>query len=1029
MGVTFAARARNRPWLGANLGLLVGTLALLTVFSFLALSVFGDLLARMHLPGSADRGIGDIIGPGIGLDSEGLTEIMSRWATWFDSAGEKLVSSPARLLWVHLFFDSLLFVPFYVSFLAMVRMRSAMLEPGWASEKGTHVPGLPAFDGAWQWLRRLGLPVALALADVTENILVEYVIRRPLQVFKPGEDVAIAPNLSTALRWATGLKWGLLFLLILNTVPALAAGLHKVRKEGRVSALIRVLFRVRAILILVVAFGVITTLKLQVPDVFRRWNLPEGLYAGAATVLFGAISWIWSTRVAGARRKTPKDGEYRRQPTSFQLGIAVLAVGIVAAVGYRLGIRGLTVPAGALFILFLLEPLGRKDFPRIEYPPAFGIWAIPKLLAVGPLILLGIGATRAILPEAIFNHPDEAWAAPGALLSVAVLPIVLAIAMYWLLGRRWMMTLIVGNPGMVWAIRLAALAGALYIYWRVTSAVWSFSQAAGALALVGLFFAILATAFGALSLWVEVVPPPRSVCGLGFRRIPVFAFLVAWGFFGDAVYPHSPYHNARVSLRAEGPPPAVGIDQVVEDWRARNKVEEPEGREETETPMLFIAANGGGIKAATWTAFALDCVLRGGDAVKERSAHKLCDEIAPGDTNRLGQVFAMSGVSGGSFGIAEFLAEELRSRLEPEVWSQAQGAGEGWIREVMSDDFVSPTLAWQLFVEAPRALLQFSPPMDRAEVLERAWERGWADPEDKAGVGPALIETDSGVSSPLQRGFSSLWTEHHPELPLVLFNGTSVEDGCRFLVSALATDGMDPQPDDDVDTFVPGRNCTSITRLSRDLPVTQLFAATRDVRHFLSCDGEYRDIRLSTAALMSARFPWVSPSGRLPFCSTDGGAVHVVDGGYLDNSGGATIEELWEITASRIASDLIAPSCVVPYLILIDSGYGPTPEPKGEDISELTIPIKGWFSAKDSRTIEGRNDAALSFRQTLDADVKDSDRVATIYLRSQPGGEAPLGWALDETSIKALEGQLASNAEELAEIAGWFDDEPGDCPG
>ncbi len=263
-----------------------------------------------------------------------------------------------------------------------------------------------------------------------------------------------------------------------------------------------------------------------------------------------------------------------------------------------------------------------------------------------------------------------------------------------------------------------------------------------------------------------------------------------------------------------------------------------------------------------------------------------------------------------------------------------------------------------------------------------------------------------------------MWATYHRELPLLLLNSTTVEDGCRTIVSPLATDGTDPRTPEEEAAGIGGRNCTSIARLDGTLPPGQLFAATRDARHFLRDEN---DFRLSTAALMSARFPWVSPSGRLPFCKGDPGSVHLVDGGYLDNSGGKSIAELWEAVQGWVESRNAASStsCIVPYLILVDSGYGPTPAPKSGDVHELLVPPKGFLAASSSRTIEGRNDAALAFRQPVEG-VAVPDRVATLYLRSQPEGEAPLGWTIDDTTAAGLESQLLSNKEGLDEIQAWF---------
>ena len=52
-------------------------------------------------------------------------------------------------------------------------------------------------------------------------------------------------------------------------------------------------------------------------------------------------------------------------------------------------------------------------------------------------------------------------------------------------------------------------------------------------------------------------------------------------------------------------------------------------------------------------------------------------------------------------------------------------------------------------------------------------------------------------------------------------------------------------------------------------------------------------LRLSTAVLLSARFPAISPIGSLKGDSKSG-PVHIVDGGYVDNSGTLTAKEVAE---------------------------------------------------------------------------------------------------------------------------------------
>jgi hypothetical protein len=67
------------------------------------------------------------------------------------------------------------------------------------------------------------------------------------------------------------------------------------------------------------------------------------------------------------------------------------------------------------------------------------------------------------------------------------------------------------------------------------------------------------------------------------------------------------------------------------------------------------------------------------------------------------------------------------------------------------------------------------------------------------------------------------------------------------------------------------------------------------------------------------------------------------------------------------------------------------------------------------------------FRRPVDG-VGITDRVATLYLRSQPQGEVPLGWTIDDTTAAALESQLFANKEGLDEIESWFTN-PSPCTG
>jgi|GEM_PF-3671408 len=94
-------------------------------------------------------------------------------------------------------------------------------------------------------------------------------------------------------------------------------------------------------------------------------------------------------------------------------------------------------------------------------------------------------------------------------------------------------------------------------------------------------------------------------------------------------------------------------------------------------PMFLISAEGGGIRAAYWTAVSLE-------ELSQKRSRPLLEETA-----------LLSGVSGGSLGLATWLAaQEL-----------PVGARLSCIREYLSSDFFTPLIAGVLFLDIPRLVI------------------------------------------------------------------------------------------------------------------------------------------------------------------------------------------------------------------------------------------------------------------------------------------------------------------------------------
>ena len=239
-------------------------------------------------------------------------------------------------------------------------------------------------------------------------------------------------------------------------------------------------------------------------------------------------------------------------------------------------------------------------------------------------------------------------------------------------------------------------------------------------------------------------------------------------------------------------------------------------------PSILISAEGGGIRAAYWTALSLE-------ELSEARNAPLLD-----DTDLL------SGVSGGSLGVATFLAAHdlpLKARLP-------------CIREFLSGDFLSPLVAGLVFLDVPRLILPTSLlDTHRGDYFEAFMARRWL----------ALTGSDY-FYRPLEKAAGQ------GKRPAVYFN---------------ATDALSGQ-------YVGMTNTAERLKLS---------ALNEEVLKRLP------DLRIAQAVHMSARFPYISlsPDLRVPaeeasrvlFGQTapaegntkEASLASLVDGGYFDNSG------------------------------------------------------------------------------------------------------------------------------------------------
>jgi hypothetical protein len=373
-------------------------------------------------------------------------------------------------------------------------------------------------------------------------------------------------------------------------------------------------------------------------------------------------------------------------------------------------------------------------------------------------------------------------------------------------------------------------------------------------------------------------------------------------------------------------------------------------------PVVLVAASGGGIQSAAWTARVLSGLRREFEKQSEKAAVEFDRSI------RL-----ISSVSGGSVG-AMYIVDAYQANGQlPQVGDQLDyykplKAAEASSLDDVAWGLVYPDFLWALipfwkgFYFYPFYLVNgpnvFS---DRGSALENAWKR-----------------TDSLATATLSRWQPDVAKGNKPA---VVFNATIVETGERLLLST--TD------------FEPFREPTN-----RITPGWQEFSRLYPEM----------DLPIVTAARLSATFPFVTPAARILRGGVFADQYHVVDGGYYDNFGVATLIE-WLNRAMNAASS--KPSRIL-ILQIRGSPAGLIDPPKGDS---------GWFfqathAFQTLANVRGtgqfsRNEVELKFLQQLCTHVYNvtCTVVALEYYRTDRHSDqipAPLSWHLTPSDIVAL---------------------------
>lgn len=695
------------------------------------------------------------------------------------------------------------------------------------------------------------------------------------------------------------------------------------------------------------------------------------------------------------------------------VGVAVSAVAVGLDHWRRVSFDGTVTP--------VRDPDSRPTVFCAEQR-AWRIQAVGQASVVLVVAVFSLGAVRA------FSGPTAAGIAHGdggSLRSWSVLMFTLGLLILWILGwrgARWIARTAVPLPRGEFpkVSRRAQILGRVVVIGALIAAVafivgpmWTSSRfgVVGTITVtIGAIVALLAAAILAL----QYRRPPEVFSVTGMQAVPVLTLVLILAVIptldgGDRKLHRIRYDGYEASVKR--PDLAAAFKKWVEAPSGCLMIPRAVSAEEPGAlpggvrvrPMLIVAASGGGIRAAVWTTNSLASVAE----------NTQCGSDV---------VFASSGVSGGAVGLAMTRALDNSGVGAPADWRAAAA-------KLTSPDALAAGLGGTVLTDTFASItgLRFSDGADgrwrdRAALIEETWESEV----------PALADAFD-------------WSARGRPTGALLLNSATENRKCRVVVSQVELPAGSTMN-------VAGSNANGcLTADGRP-------ASTIDFASFFA--GCVPKMNWSTAAMLAARFPFVTPSGRVfavpgvpwrnPHCRE---SLQLVDGGYVEGEGLSLISELAPDLAqlidnhNRESSDVF----VVPMVLYLNDEPKPTPAKKATGGTPETLIPFGFLGGSTSltdaeawmqRITAAFDDVCGGKPQCVDARQDLMGRITTpgrsdmqapvngsIITMAPPilgTMEVPLGWTLSTRSRESLERASGSDSNPLGCDAPHGDDLPPD---
>jgi hypothetical protein len=792
----------------------------------------------------------------------------------------------------------------------------------------------------------------------------------------------------------------------------------------------------------------------QVPDIARRWSdgprnfTLEGGSALLALMLFTATLFLvgrmrtavaarsWKERVTSPLPEAPLLPWLIVPLVIFLIGLLAWAVGFPVGLG-RLGVVCVVpIAIGAcsswLRKINIERGWAHKDpVTQVKQPMRWSAAKIGLIMRTGDAIAVGLMAiawlavVRATIPVVLLagTQSIDFNGFAFALLVVAFAGIVFTwpMASYVLVrlsaapssekphgiraGLRWLVP-VPGEQEHVLLTRVPIVCASVSLLIYVLLGVLpSNAGQLGVLFCWNLALMALTGIVGGLALVAQRWAPVEVFQLLRLQSTPMLSLLIALVVIAGFVPAAVPIHQVRSSPADRPALPAgnrVDLPTTIENWAVDRAAQEGpnscrrtviiNGRTAELMPMLLVASEGGGIRAAEWTVQAMQRLATDGCAQRVTAFS--------------------SGVSGGAVGLTLLRFNSNPDRVAAAI-SNSRALSYGLTGLLVRDFTYAGT-------GIPLPALDHGSGgrwIDRGALMEDAWDA--AAPQQApttwqglqfVGETPGKVQTRQPVTGPL------------------ILNSMSVGNACRVWVSEIE---LLPEAPDTTASSDGRLDCDQAgTPGLRSVDLISRYGAFGSAEN--PADGKNRclyGLTAPTAAMLAARFPYVTPSGHVGECARANGGTapldQLVDGGYLENTGLGTINDLSDIWLPRVRkwnTDELQkpqPKLIVPLVAYLDNASGTDKNaPKRDITNEFLLPPlaklhAGSDAIADEASLQRASDlvapdqvcpAGNTFCTSAVSTIEG--RIYAIYPASRPQISAPLGWVLSSVSREAIASAL-----------------------